>query len=214
MDGSIVDCRGTNSGGCTLETELGVASNSNAEPDFLGYEVKQHAVTDFRNPNGGGAITLMTPEPTGGLYREQGVEAFVRSYGYPDKRGRADRLNFGGVYRAGTRVSSTGLCLLLQGWDAATGRITDDRGGVALVDDDGNTAALWPFAGLISHWKKKHDRAVYVPSMCLRDPLDRYGDLVRIGEGADFLRVLHAFEDGVVYYDPGSRSNTPAGFLR
>jgi hypothetical protein len=48
-----------------------------AEPDFLGWEVK-HAVTSFARPDSGAAITLMTPEPTGRSYKEQGVEAFVR----------------------------------------------------------------------------------------------------------------------------------------
>jgi hypothetical protein len=212
-DGTTVDCRGLNCGGSTLETELGVAANSIAEPDYLGYEVKQHNVPDFRKPTGGGAITLMTPEPTGGLYRDQGVEAFVRTYGYPDKLGRPDRLNFGGIYRSGSRVDSTGLRLALLGWDTEAGRITDDGGGVALLDDSGVIAALWPFAGLISHWKKKHNRAVYVPSMRAdQAPLRyRYGDLVRIGEGADFLRVIHAFAAGVVYYDPGIKIEHSSG---
>lgn len=215
-DGSIVDCRGLNCGGSTLETELGVAANSNAEPDYLGYEVKQHNVANFGRPSGGGAITLMTPEPTGGLYRERGVEAFVRAYGYPDKLGRPDRLNFGGIYRAGARVDSTGLRLVLLGWDTEKSRIVDDGGGVALVDDAGIVTASWPFAGLISHWKKKHNRAVYVPSMRADQAPLRYcyGDLVRIGEGADFLRVLKAFASGAVYYDPGIKiehaSGTPA----
>lgn len=204
MDGSVVPCRGANCGGHTLEAELGVPANSRAAPDYLGYEVKQHQVTDFSRPSSGGAITLMTPEPTGGLYRERGVEDFVRRYGYSDKRGRPDRLNVGGTYRVGIRVPTTRLTLALQGWDGTSARISDDRGGIALLDESGNVAAIWHFTGLISHWAKKHDRAVYVPSMCARDPLRYcYGDLVRIGEGADFLLVLRALSTGVVYYDPG-----------
>lgn len=204
MDGTIVPCRGVNCGGSTLEAELGVPANSRAAPDYLGYEVKQHQVARFANPSGGGAITLMTPEPTGGLYRERGVEEFIRTYGYRDKRGRLDRLNVGGNYRVGARVDATHLTLALVGWDETNGKIIDDRGGVALVDDAGTVAAFWHFAGLISHWSSKHDRAVYVPSMRATDPLRyRYGDLVRIGEGADFLLVIEAMSRGLVYYDPG-----------
>jgi len=212
-DGTVVDCRGLNCGGSTLETELGVAANSKVGPDYLGYEVKQRTVANFGKPSGGGSITLMTPEPTGGLYREHGVDAFVRAYGYPDKLGKPDRLDFGGVYRAGARVDSTGLRLVLLGWDTEKGRITDDGGGVALVDDSGVVAALWHFARLISHWKKKHDRAVYVPSMRADQAPLRYcyGDLVRIGEGADLLRVLRAFASGAVYYDPGIKIEHSSG---
>ncbi|MEK6537012.1 MAG: MvaI/BcnI restriction endonuclease family protein, partial [Actinomycetota bacterium] len=65
--------------------------------------MKQHSVTNFTRPDSGAAITLMTPEPKGGLYQEQGVEAFVRRFGYADQLGRADRLNFGGIHKVGER---------------------------------------------------------------------------------------------------------------
>jgi hypothetical protein len=147
----------------------------------------------------------MTPEPTGGLYGESGVEHFVRAYGYLDKRGRPDRLNFGGIYRVGSRVASTGLRMELLGWDRRQSRITDANGGIALLDDEDILAALWPFTGLIRHWQRKHDRAVYVPSIKAPGAKLRYayGDLVRLGEGADFGLVLKALDCGVVYYDPG-----------
>lgn len=204
-DGSVVPCRGQNCGGFTLEAVLGVAANSLAEPDYLGYEVKQHAVKDFGRPSSGGAITLMTPEPTAGVYCEAGVESFVRAYGYADKLGRADRLNFGGVYRVGTRVTSTGLRMELLGWDRLQSKIVDAGGGIALLDDADTVAAMWHFTGLIRHWQRKHDRAVYVPSMKSDGvPVQySYGDLVRLGEGADFALVLKALDSGLVYYDPG-----------
>jgi hypothetical protein len=204
-DGTVVPCHGRNAGGNTLEAELGVASNSVVGPDFLGYEVKQHRVSNFSRPSSGGPITLMTPEPTGGVYREQGVELFVRAYGYPDKSGRPDRLNFGGVHRVGERAPATGLTLTLLGWDSNRGLIVDAEAGIALLDDTQAVAAIWHYSAMIGHWGKKHDRAVYVPSMKHPDdpPRYRYGDLVRMGEGADFLRVLKAFDAGAVYYDPG-----------
>ena len=45
----------------------------------------------------------MTPEPTGGHYKIHGVESFIRKFGYPDKMGREDRLNFGGVHKVGEK---------------------------------------------------------------------------------------------------------------
>ncbi|MDP2327813.1 MAG: MvaI/BcnI family restriction endonuclease, partial [Dehalococcoidia bacterium] len=99
-----------NGGGYTLEAMFGISSNGIGEPDFRGWELKQHA---------GSVITLLTPEPTSGFYREHGPEAFVRRYGYADKNGEPDRLNFGGIYRMGQRHETTGLTLSLEGFDAA-----------------------------------------------------------------------------------------------
>lgn len=204
-DGSISPCNAPQCGGFTLEAELGIPKNSAAEPDFFGWEVKQHAVTNFERPATAKAITLMTPEPTGGVYKDAGPEAFVRRFGYSDKRGRQDRLNFGGVYRSGARVSATGLTLEISGYDTSKQTIADASGAVALVNDHGVIAASWAFSGLLSHWARKHAKAAYVPSMCRTQP-DRayaYGHIVRLAEGTDSLRLLKAFAAGHVYYDPG-----------
>ena len=67
-DGQLKPCNAPQCGGFTLEAELGIPKNSSAEPDFLGWEVKQHAVSSFQSL-AAGAITLMTPEPTGGFYK-------------------------------------------------------------------------------------------------------------------------------------------------
>ncbi len=148
---------------------------------------------------------MMTPEPTGGFYRDHGVEAFVRRYGYADRNGVADRLNFGGVHRCNVVHPLTGLTLKLCGFDASTGRISDPEGGIALVDSAGSVAALWPFVGLLSHWNKKHNRAVFVPSKHRTSPSNeyRYGSHVRLGIGTDPLKLLKALELGRIYYDPG-----------
>lgn len=97
---TVLDCDAPNCGGYTLEAELGIMPNGYAEPDFMGWEVKQYGVDSFSRV-GSATITLMTPEPTEGLYVSQGVEHFIRTYGYPDQNGRPDRLNFGGVHKAG-----------------------------------------------------------------------------------------------------------------
>jgi len=198
-------CAAPQCGGFTLEAELRIAKNSSAEPDFLGWEVKQHAVTSFERENSGAPITLMTPEPNGGFYREQGVEAFIRRFGYPDKKGRADRFNFGGVHRVGELQAGTGMCMQLVGYDASTGKIVDANGAIALVASSGEVAAKWSFSGLLAHWARKHTRAVYVPSMKRIEPRWQYayGGKVRLAQRTDALKLLSALATGSVYYDPG-----------
>ena len=205
----LVPCRGTNCGGYTLEAQLGVLANSYSEPDFLGWEVKQYAVVDFDKPEvAKSPITLMTPEPTGGFYKEKGVIEFVRRFGYPDKHNRPDRFNFGGIYRAGRAAhKDTGLTLDLRGFDPEKGKITDlEHGGIFLIHpEDGIDAAMWNFTSLIDHWKRKHAQAAYVPSQSQSEPRQqyRYGHTIRLGQGTDFLNLLMALYSGMLYYDPG-----------
>lgn len=203
-DGEVTSCKSTNCGGFTLEAELGIRPNSLSEPDFKGWEVKQHSVNDFEKPEIG-VITLMTPEPTGGFYKSRGAEAFIRKYGYEDTRGRVDRLNFGGLHLYHLTQTRTGLTLTLTGYDESSHRIVDPNGGVSLVDRRGNEAAVWSFTGILEHWRRKHAKAVFVPSMKRDRPRlgYRYGHLVRCGEGTDVLLFLRALTDRKVYYDPG-----------
>jgi hypothetical protein len=204
VSGELKPCNAPQCGGYTLEAELGIPKNSASEPDLFGWEIKQHAVSNFDRFEAG-TITLMTPEPTGGFYQEKGVEAFVRKFGYADKLGRADRLNFGGIHKVGARHDTTHLTMKLSGYDEATGRITDASGAVALVSDAGEVAAAWNFSGLLEHWSRKHAKAVYVPSQNRREPALQYcyGDKVRLAQRTDSLRLLQALFSGAVYYDPG-----------
>jgi hypothetical protein len=156
-------------------------------PDFEGWEIKGHAVNDFVRYTSG-PLTLMTPEPNGGYYKDEGPEAFVRKYGYPDKKGRADRYNFGGVHLLGKKHPSTGLTLQFLGYDTDRNRIIDPNGGFALTDTKGNEAAVWHFAGLIAHWNRKHAKAAYVPYMTRVLPHQQYsyGVLVRLARTQTF----------------------------
>ncbi|WP_221931680.1 MvaI/BcnI family restriction endonuclease [Palleronia caenipelagi] len=206
-----LQCRG----GYTLEAELGISPNGYAEPDYLGWEVKQYGVRDFVNYLAKSPVTLMTPEPTGGLYREQGVEAFLRRYGYPDKSGKPGRINFGGIYANGRDFhADTGLKLVLEGFDADKGKITNVDGQIALIDRDDVVAASWGFRGVIGHWNRKHAKAVYVPSLMRAPPPEyAYGARVELCEGTDVLLLLGALASGAIYYDPGmkmERADTPA----
>jgi hypothetical protein len=220
-DGLPCPCNGTNCGGLTLEAELGIQPNSKSEPDYLGWEVKQHALKNLTNLsnrllNKGTAITLMTPQPTGGVYAEDGIEQFIRRYGYPDKKGRVGRLNFGGVHLYGLISKSTRLELATEGFTPQTGAV-DISGSVLLVrDDEQRVAAKWKFIDLLKHWSLKHAKAVYVPSQIQRQPSQayRYGDVVRLGEGTDFVRFLKAIHGRSVYYDPGIKLEDEAGIAR
>lgn len=201
-DGSVLPCKSSNCGGYTLEAELGVIPNGRSEPDFLGFEVKQTAVPSFERLESG-IVTLMTPEPTGGLYQDAGTKAFLRKYGYPDKKGREDRINFGGNFKVGVRNDTTGLTMHLLGYDH--GKIHDKNGVVALVADNGEIAASWNFQGMMEHWARKHAHAAYVPSMLKKVPTQQYcySRSIRLASKPDFLLVLKALENGVIYYDPG-----------
>lgn len=200
-DGNLVPCTAPQCVGYTLEAELRIARNGRSEPDFLGWEVKASEVSAFDRPPNAKAITLMTPEPTGGVYRQQGVEAFIRKYGYSDRNGREDRMNFGGVFRAGRVHEGTGLMLSLTGYDATAGKITDVNGSLALIDKEGNAAAEWSFAHLMGIWNRKHAQAVYVPALARTEPERqyRYGDRVRMAEGTDFTRLISAISQGSVF---------------
>lgn len=203
-NGNIMPCISSNCGGYTLEAELGITPNGYSEPDYLGWEVKQFGVTNFSRINSA-VITLMTPEPTDGIYKSKGTEAFLSKYGYADKTGRDDRINFGGVHKAGIRHASTNLEMQLIGFDKASGKIRNSNGRIALVDTHGNEAASWSFASLLLHWNRKHNQACYVPSLSdtTQDRKYKYGNNIILGTGTDFQLFLKQMTLGNIYYDPG-----------
>ncbi len=212
-DGTRTPYSARNGGGYTLEAELGIAPNGYAEPDFMGWEIKQYGVTDFEFYRPKSPVTLMTPEPTGGIYRSEGVGAFIAQYGYPDQSGIADRFNFGGRYDLSrTAHHLTGLRISVRGFDAGTGKITDIDGDICLVDSADVIAASWSFKGLMAHWNRKHALAAYVPSLFRHPPPEYcYGARVLLCEQTDFLLFLKAFSAGAVYYDPGIKVECASG---
>lgn len=201
--GNPIPCNGTNCAGYTLEAQLGIRPNGYSLPDFRGWEVKARQVSNALNP-GSSVVTLFTPEPDSGIYVDDGVSQFISRYGYQDLRGREDRLNFGGIYRAGSLPDKrTGLRLALAGFDLKAGHL-DPRGSIQLLDASNNIAAAWSFAKLMDHWKAKHAQAAFVP--CQTNPevrRFRFGNGILLGQEAEFRRFLRAVEQGKVYYDPG-----------
>lgn len=185
-----------NGGGYTLEALLGIRPNGDAQPDFLGWEVKAFST---------GRITLMTPEPNGGIYGQKGAEVFVRRYGR--KMAGKDQLYFTGAHVFGVPSARTGLTLVLNGFDPATGKITDVNGAIQLADAAGTNTASWAFSHLLTHWNRKHASAVYVRYKKSADtpPQYRYLSPVSLGEHTDFAKYLSALARGSVVFDPGSK---------
>lgn len=209
-DGEITPCFGMNCGGPTLETELGVSANGRAEPDFLGWEIKQHATKRYPY-HGSGPITLMTPEPDGGEYVEN-VEEFVEKYGSDSKVENVKY--FTGRHFADKAQKKTRMTIQIDGFDPVERRITNNGGGVRLISEIGTLAASWSFAKILAHWCKKHNKAAYVPAQVdtSQKPANyRYGSTIRLCKSTDPLMLLSAISSGIVYYDPGTNWNKVTG---
>lgn len=187
-----------NGGGYTLEALLGVKPNADATPDFMGWEIKAY---------GRDRVTLMTPEPKGGLYGEKGVEAFVMKYGHDTVDGTK---YFTGSHKANEMSAGSGLTLIIRGFNVSEKRISDVNGAICLVDEKGYLAASWPFSQLIAHWNKKHAYAAYVPYESNSNPPSyRYQSPVLLGEHTDFQRYLSALSHKAIIFDPGSKVENP-----
>lgn len=201
--GEIMNCESPNCGGYTLEAELGVIPNGRSEPDYKGWEIKQFGVKKFEKFKSE-VITLMTPEPTGGFYVEKSVRSFIEKFGYEDKRGRADRMNFGGIYKNGVRHTGTGLTLTLDGFDAESNKIKNAAGAIMLLGKKDIVAASWSFASLMEHWNRKHNKACYVPSIAEKNESRKYayGNQIILGTNTDFLLFLKQMALGNIVYDP------------
>jgi hypothetical protein len=195
-NGDLIVCSAPQCGGYTLEAQFGIIPNGRSEPDYLGWEIKQY---------GQNVLTLMTPEPNGGAYVEKGVKEFVKRYGYPDRAGRVNRMNFGGIHYCERQHPTTKLTMKLVGYDFEKNKITDPNGGISLVSVAGEVAASWSFSGILSHWNRKHQNAVYVPSQHRTFPENQYsyGAEVLLCEGTDPLLFTKAIKDQKIYYDPG-----------
>lgn len=200
----LVPCRSSNCNGNTLESLLGIRSNGISLPDYRGWEIKARNVPHIGNP-GTSVVTLFTPEPTTGVYADETLGEFLRRYGYPDTKGRPDRMNFGGVYRVNAAANHrTGLRMVLDGFDPETKKYAAN-GAVRMLDRLDREAMAWPFVKLMDHWKTKHAHAAFVPCQQRLKPEREYcfGRNVLLGEGAEFGLFLNSVHEGKVYYDPG-----------
>ncbi|MCM8530804.1 MAG: MvaI/BcnI restriction endonuclease family protein [Lentisphaeraceae bacterium] len=204
--GIEIPYKAPNGGGYTLEAELGVSANGYASPDFMDWEVKQYSVSKLSKP-GSKALTLMTPEPNGGIYCEPGFITFMKLFGYPD-RIREDRINFNGTHRYGKYHDKTHLKFTIEGYNKVLNKIDNSDGYIGLVSKDNKIAASWSFSKMLNHWRTKHAKAAYIPSICDKShdiPKYKYGHLVQLYEGTNFLKLLTAITADAVYYDPGCK---------
>lgn len=99
--------------------------------------------------------------------------------------------------------------LTVDGYDRTTNTVTDpDACGLSLRadTDTGDIIARRDYAGLLSHWQKKHKNAVYVPAIRGDDPRRyRYGPVARLGETTSITHFLRAVYDGITVYDPAPK---------
>jgi hypothetical protein len=202
-EGRKVPYNAQNGGGYTLEAELGIVPNGDAEPDYLGWELKQHSNTSK-------VITLLTPEPDSGFYKQNGVGKFIEKYGYKDKKGREGRFNFGGIYRnQGDLNENTGLRLGIYGF--SNGDFTSEDGYIGLFDKNGKAVAKWTFTKLMEHWSRKHSKAAFVLSERKEESKKyfyKFLNEVNLGVGTNFIMFLTCVEKGLVYLDPALKLET------
>jgi hypothetical protein len=194
--GNRIAYKARNGGGYTLEALLGIKPNGDAAPDYLGWEIKAFS---------GSHITVMTPEPDGGFYGENGVGAFVRRYGRTIEG--KDQMYFTGRHYFGEVDRTTSMTLGLIGFDISKGTITDVAGRIVLIDREGAEGASWSYSHLLTHWNRKHSSAAYVPYSSMPNDLPAYAYInpVLFGERTDFSRYLRAIVAGNVVFDPGSK---------
>jgi hypothetical protein len=204
--GNVIDYSAQNAGGYTLEALFGIIPNGRAEPDFYEWELK--VLTQNR-------ITLMTPEPDGGFYKQYGAKEFTLRYGHDSPNAFK---YFSGTHTAGITNRTTSMTMRLRGFDIEKGIITDVNGGIILMAPDGTDAAIWSFTLMMNHWRRKHAHTCYIK--CIHEPRNGkdgyiYKNSIWLGEGTDFIMFLRAMATGKIFCDPATKvSITETGKMK
>lgn len=190
--GKLIPYSAQNGAGYTLEAQFGITPNGSSDPDFMDWELKAHSR---------GAITLMTPEPTEGLYIDN-LHEFLSTHGTNIKEKRMD---FASRHNVGVLNDRSGLILRMEGYDPENQEILDPGGGLVLRDKNNLLAAYWGFDKLIGHWKKKHANTCFVTYRKKQGnpPFYHYGPLVRLCRESTLKLFLDALSQNVIFYDPG-----------
>lgn len=129
----------------------------------------------------------------------------MRAYGHDAGN---DTLYFTGTHKIGVRNRTTSMTMRLDGFDVASGRITNPSGGIVLTAENGADAAVWSFSRLLLHWGRKHAQAAYVKYANQEElgaPTYLYLNPIWLGEGTDFSVFLQVMSEGIIVYDPGSK---------
>jgi hypothetical protein len=186
--------------GYALEAALGIPANATPGPDYKNLvELKTFA---------GSRISLMTPEPTGGLYATpgSGKANFMYRWGLE----RADgKWRFNGQHRLNEPKSSNPLTLRVQGWSEESPGKYDLDAHLRLQDDAGFVAASWLLKDMNAKWLRKHDQALYVQYARVGQGFQLTGKAFEC-HGTDFRLFMLALRAGAVIFDPG-HSMVPGG---
>lgn len=224
-EGNTIPFTGTQVHGYTLEHACGIKPNADKNGDIFGIELKC-----FTRKK----LTLFTPEPDGGLYKEN-FNLFMTTYGY-EKEG-AYRLT--GLHRAYQENAKSLLTLkitckhAIKEKDGITGKktilykagyydpeipitkqMTDMK--VILEDRSGEVAASWSLERLLNCWGAKHNEVVYVPAQKLvneeQSTLDKgykwkidFTDQVLWCNRTNAEKLFQAIHNGTVYLDPAPK---------
>ena len=198
-----------NAGGMTLEAEFGILPNSISGPDFEGWELKAFLTSRVGGMNAKNRATLLTPAPTRGLYCDD-FRSLMDRYGYQTGNPEKGRRDLSGSFRVASHNNAplipnrTGLRLVLSGYDFDLKKIVDMGESLRLIDSDGNIAADWKIADLVSHWSRKHAQAAYVPYAFDRDANTySYSAGTYLGTGTDPIRFLSSLAEGAISFEPG-----------
>ncbi|NHZ85156.1 MAG: hypothetical protein GWP19_04670 [Planctomycetia bacterium] len=183
--------------GMTLEAELGVVHNANAKPDWKGWEFKAKKVPSESSSNYSLPVTLMTPEPDGGLYNVD-FKIFMENYG----RDNPTRKDFTGIHYYNKKCEATQLILKINGFN---NHLIEPGGGISLFDPGGTIVSSWSFSKLMKLWNNKHQKFVIVP--CIAElveeiPHIKYLGPIGVGRDTDFIKFLDSFINRLVKLDP------------
>lgn len=204
-DGTTVPFNGTQVCGYTLEHALNIQPNSSKYGDFEGIELKTHTQSK---------VTLFTPEPDMGLYRDN-FARFMERYGYLDQHGNY-RLT--GVHKVDVQSPKSGLTLEVKNHRRGESLASraDANVHVGLFDDYGDLAAGWSLERLLNCWSAKHNEAVYIPA--IKNPtIDRelrslghrytvrFSDRVMWCRDTSAEQLFEALYNGTLFLDPAPK---------
>lgn len=194
-DGSVVATNPTDphSGGWAVEAALDVPVNALPGPDYRGLvELKSFS---------GSRISLMTPEPTGGMYAGPGgKQLFMSKWGLVSDDGA--KIRFNGQHRLNEPKTSNPLTLRAVGWsDATPGRYAPDA-QLQLLDASGANAAAWLLKDMNAKWLDKHDQALYIQYGREAGGFRLTGRVYKCQE-TDFRLFMLGLRAGSVIFDPG-----------
>ncbi|MEZ9717354.1 MvaI/BcnI family restriction endonuclease [Vibrio cyclitrophicus] len=225
-DGRTIPFTGTQVHGYTLEHACEIKPNSDKNGDIFGIELKC-----FTRKK----LTLFTPEPDGGLYKDSFPD-FMTTYGY--KKDGNYRVT--GLHRAYIENNKTQLTLKITCLHAIKYKDEDGKKKiryehgyykpdvpltkqmidmkVVLEDREGNTAASWSLERLLNCWGAKHNEVVYVPAIKLaNEELSslnegykwkiKFSDQVLWCNKTNAERLFKAIHKGMIYLDPAPKYN-------